>query len=443
MNEPVDLLVVHAGELLTCSGPETGVCGAALERLPSILDGAIAVREGRIAAVGSTAELLSRFAPDAIVDAGGKLVTPGLVDPHSHLVHGGTRQHELEARALGMKPPLAGGIRYTVQQTRAASDGELVERALADLDIALRYGTTTIEAKTGYGLDAENELRLLRLTVSLRHPVAVVPTFLGAHVVPAEYAERREAYVDLVLEMLPDAARLAPWCDVACDPVCFTYEECWRIAERAAALGMGLRIHADQTGDAGGARLAAAVGAAAADHLDYASDDGLLAMAEAGTVATLLPSVTLHLMEMTPSLDGERLGAAAKPFMPALARRVLRSGLVPALSADYNPGSSPTLSMQLVMQLAARLFRLRYAEIWHMATINAARALRLSHDRGSIEPGKRADILIWTVPDHGTVIDRFGTNLVDTVLIGGEAMIAGGVPVRDRRGETRAPRNHS
>ncbi len=434
MPEPIDLLILDAAELVTCHGPDAGVSGEALARLEIIRGGGVAVRDGRIAAIGASSDLAARFAARETIDAAGRLVTPGFVDPHSHLLFGGSRQHELEARACGRA--LAGldsGIRYTVRRTRAASDRELVDRAMADLDVMVVHGTTTLEAKTGYGLDREHELRLLRLTAELTHPVTVVPTVLGAHVLPPEYLERRDAYVDLVIDMLPDAARLAAWCDVSCDPICFTYDECRRMAERARSLGMGIRVHADQTGDADGARLAAEVGAAAADHLDYASDDGLAAMAAAGTVATLLPGVTLHLMEMTPTLEDDRLVDAAKPFMPMLVRRVLRHGVVAALSTDYNPGSSPTPSMQMVMQLGARLFRLGYAEIWHMATLNAARSLRLSADRGSIAPGKRADLVVWTVADHGSVIDRFGVNLVDTVLIAGQVVVSGGAMIGERR----------
>jgi imidazolonepropionase len=232
-----------------------------------------------------------------------------------------------------------------------------------------------------------------------------VPTYLPLHVLPDAYAERRRAYIDMMLETLPQAAKLAPYCDVTCDPIGFTYDECLEVGEAARALRMKMRVHADQMGDARGALLAARLQASAADHLDHASDEGLRAMAAAGTVATLLPGVTLHMLEIL-----------AKPFMPQLARRAVEAGCVVALSTDYNPGSCPTQSMQMVMQLAARLFRLGYAEIWNMCTLNAARALDLAHDRGSLEPGKRADVVLWNVPSHGMVINRFGVNLVHKVF---------------------------
>jgi imidazolonepropionase len=431
---PVDTLIVNASELLTCKGPSTGVVGDALERLEVIPDGALALEAGRIVAVGTTAELNALYDARTSIDATGRLVSPGLVDPHSHLVFGGTRHEEYESKLTGRGPPptLARGINYTVQRTRAASDATLRAQALADLDVMAAHGTTTLEAKTGYGLDRETELRLLRITADIEHAIEVVPTYLGAHVLPADYTDRRDAYVQLVLDTLPEAAKLAEYCDVSCDPVCFTFDECLRMADVARALGMGIRVHADQTGDASGALLAARTGARAADHLDYTTDEGFAAMAVAGTVSTLLPAVTLHMCEMIPQLRGLSLLPAEKPFMPLVARRAVAAGGVVALSTDYNPGSCFTPSMQMVMQLGARLFRLSYAAVWHMCTINAARALDRAHDRGSLQTGKRADVVIWSVPSHGLVINRFGVNLADTVIIGGETVVAAGRPVGAR-----------
>ena len=423
-----DLLVLHAAELLTCAGAPVGIRGADLGYVTTIADGALAIGDRRILAVGTSAQIARSYSAPRTIDARGRLVSPGFVDPHSHLLHGGTRHHDYEAKLTQRADcaGLEGGIRYTVRRTRETSDEQLLERAGADLDVMLAHGTTTLEAKTGYGLSCEQELRLLRLTAGLEHAVDVVPTFLALHVLPEDYAQRRADWIADVITALPQAARLASWCDVSCDPLCFTYEECLRVGEAARALGMKIRMHADQNGDARGALLAARLHAAAADHLDYASADGLRAMAHSGTVATLLPGVTLHLTEMTPGLRAGVLAAAQKPFMPLLARRAIDAGAVVALSTDYNPGSSPTRSMQMVMQLAARLFRLGYAEVWNMCTLNAARALDLAHDRGSLEPGKRADVLVWSVPEHGMVVDRFGTNLVDTVIAAGRIVVEGG-----------------
>ena len=401
-----DSLILNAAELLTCRGPAEGICGSALHNADVIKDGAIAINGGRIAAVGTTEEIRDRFEARTVIDASGRLVTPAFVDPHSHLLYGGTRHEEYEVKLTGRgQVKLDGGIRYTVSRTRQTSDAALLEQAARDLDVMLAHGTTTLEAKTGYGLESEEELRLLRLTASLKHAVDVVPTFLPLHVLPDAYKQKRSAFIEMMRKALPEAKKLARYCDVTCDPIGFTYDECLEVGEAARGLGMKIRVHADQMGDARGALLSARLQATAADHLDYASDEGLHAMAKAGTVATLLPGVTLHMLEVH-----------EKPFMAQLARRAVEARCVVALSTDYNPGSCPTQSMQMVMQLAARLFRLGYAEIWNMCTLNAARALDLGHDRGSLEPGKRADVVLWNVPSHGMVINRFGVNLVHKVF---------------------------
>lgn len=423
-----DLLVLGAAELLTCRGPADGIRGDALRCVEAIADGALAIAGGRIAAVGTTPEILRSWNGGRRIDANGKLVTPGLVDPHSHLVYGGTRHEEYESKVTQRAPArrLDSGIRVTVRKTRETGDEKLRAQALADLDDMLEYGTTTLEAKTGYGLERAEEMRLLRITAGLKHPVDVVPTFLALHVLPEEYADRREAYLEMALASLDEAAPLARYCDVSCDPIGFTFDECLRVGEAARSRGLGVRVHADQFGDARGALLAARLRAAGADHLDYANDEGLRAMAEAGTVATFLPGVTLHMCEMTPRFAAGGLEAAEKPFMPLAVRRAIDAGATVALSTDYNPGSCPTPSMQMVMALAARLFRLGYAEIWNMCTLNAARALDLAHDRGSLERGKRADVVIWDVPAHGLVINRFGINLVDTVVANGRVVVEQG-----------------
>jgi len=423
-----DLIIEHIGELATCAGPADGVRDADLRRLETIQDGAIAVRDGLIAAVGRTDRVAGAYDAAERIEARGQLVSPGLVDSHSHLVHAGSRHDEWEYKVTGGEaaPGLQGGIHRSVGWTREADDATLAAHAHADLDEMAAHGTTTLEAKTGYGLDRENELRLLRITAGLQHPIEVIPTFLGAHVPPKEYLDKTDVYVDQVIEMLPDAAKLAAYCDVCCDPIGFTRPQCRRIGERAHDLGMAIRVHSDQTGDYEGALLAAELAAASADHADYTTDEGFAAMAKAGTAAVLVPGVTYHMLEMTPALEDGVLGPAEKPFLPRMARRAIESGCIVALSTDYNPGSCPTLSLQTVMQAAARLYRLNYAEIWHMVTLNAAVSLGRGHDRGSLEPGKRADIVLWRVPEHGMVIHRFGTNLVDRVLIGGRTVVANG-----------------
>ncbi len=426
--QTADLVIENIGELVTCAGPADGICGDAIRTLETFTGGALAVTGGVIAAVGTGEEISNGFDARERVDAGGNLVTPGLVDPHSHLVYAGSRHDEWEFKVTGREggADLQGGIHRSVGWTRAAADDDMRAQALADLDEMAAHGTTTLEAKTGYGLERETELRLLRLTASLEHPIEIIPTFLGAHVPPREFLDDTDAYVDLVIDMLPAAAELAEYCDVCCDPIGFSRDQCRRIGEQAKALGLGIRVHSDQTGDAEGGFLSAELGAASADHADYTTEAGFQAMAAAGTAAILFPGVTYHMMEMVPAFTEGGLAPAEKPFMPEVARRALDAGCVVALSTDYNPGSCPTLSMQATMQTAARLFRLGYAEIWHMSTLNAAASLGRGHDRGSLEPGKRADIVIWRVPEHGMVIHRFGTNLVDTVFIGGEKVVAEG-----------------
>jgi imidazolonepropionase len=424
VRQAADFILVHAQELVTCRGPATGKAGQeALNRLETIADAAVAVAGGKIVAVGRTEDVLAQWRSTECIDARGKLISPGLVDPHSHLLFSGHRHAEYESRITD-KPAagIEGGIRYSVSRTRGASDAELVRQALSDLDVMLAHGTTTLEAKTGYGLSAESELRLLRLTAGLEHPIEIATTFLALHVPPSPEEKTRGDFIAEMLAALPEAATHAEYCDVTADPIGFTADECLLVGERARELGMGIRVHADQTGDGGGALVAQRLRAAGADHLDYTSDEGFRMMAQAGTVATLLPSVTYHMCEMTPKIRNGCLCAADKPFMPLLARRAVDAGGVIALSTDYNPGTSPTPSMQAVMQLAARLYRLSYAEIWHMCTLNAAASLGRGHDRGSIEVGKRADLLLWNVGTHGMAINRFGYNMVDRVWIEGRPM---------------------
>lgn len=419
--------MIHASELLTArSGPD----GARGSRPPLelIRDGALAIHGGRIVAVDRTAALLQRFAGTPVVDAGGRLVTPGLIDVHTHLVHAGARHDEWQSTLRGEAPndPLATGIRSTVDRTTAASDEALLAAAHRDLDVMLEHGTTTVEAKTGYGLFPSEELRLLRLTAALRHPIDIVPTFLAAHVLPSEYRDRRNEYVRSVIGSLAAARRYAEYCDLACDPSCFTEAECREMAAAATALGYRLRIHGDQTGPARGAQLAVELGAASVDHLDCVDAAGIAALAGGRTVAVLVPGVTHHLLELVPRMGPRGLTSPAKPWLPETVRRLVDAGACVALATDYNPGSSPMPSMQVAMQLGARLFGLDYAEAWLMSTINAARALDRDTDRGSLEPGKRADVLIWDVPEHGMAIHRFGVNLVRTVLKDGIVVVDDG-----------------
>src|SRR6266568_5808821 len=292
--ERCDTLIAHAGELLIGQG-DTARRGRALSQLNVLHDGAIAVTNGTITAIGTSGDLLARFTPDRYIDAAGNLVSPGFVDPHTHLIHAGTRHLEWERMVTGRGyAGLDHGIMSTVRRTRAETPAALRVRALADLDEMLAHGTTTVEVKSGYGLDRHTELRLLDIAHDLEHPIDVIATYLGAHVLPAEYADDREAYLRLVADSLDEASTRAEFCDVCCDPVGFTADECRRIIGAARQLGMEIKIHGDQTGNAGGAALAAEVGAISVDHIDAVDEAGIKALAASETVGVILPGVTHH-----------------------------------------------------------------------------------------------------------------------------------------------------
>lgn len=413
-----DLIVRNVAEMIAGPVPSAGVRGEALSQLPLIEDGAVAIRDGRIVGCGLSDEIDHKWQAGESIDGAGCLLSPGFVDAHTHLIYAGSRENEWERRvceepALGLE----GGINRTVLDTRTADSKMLRAQALDDLASSLAHGTTTMECKSGYGLNRDTELRILRLVDDLdgRQPIDLVPTFLGAHVLPLEYADDREAYVQSVVEVLEEAAPLARSCDLCCDPAGFTESECRRIAERAVELGMPLRFHADQTGRSGGTALAAELEALSVDHLECATDADIAALAASSTIGVLLPGVTHHLLHPTPSaVDGSIEEVAS--MTPAKVRRMVRTGCCLALATDYNPGTCPALSMPTIMQLAARIYRLDYAQIWQMATINGAAALGLGEDRGSIEVGKLADLVLWRVPRHGMVINRFGQNFVQTVI---------------------------
>jgi imidazolonepropionase len=342
------------------------------------------------------------------------------VDPHTHLVHGGTRHEQWGKSVQGLSTDsLREGIGETVRRTQEASSETLRRDLLCRLDAVLAHGTTTVETKSGYGVSAPAERRLLEVVDSVRHPVEVVSTYLGAHFLPAEFAERREAYVDQVIAQLPAVRRYAEYCDICCDPVGFTPEECRRIAVAAQAQQFKVRVHGDQNGHAGGAEFALEVGASSVDHLEYVSDRAIGMFGDSATAAVLLPGVTYHLMDLVPT-PGDPVWAEAKhPHLAMRFRRLVDAGALVALATDYNPGTSPTLSMQMVMQLAARFYRLTYGEIWHMSTINAAASLDRDDRIGSLEVGKQADLVVWAVPSHELVVNQFGVNLVHSVVKAG------------------------
>jgi len=421
MNGPVacDLLIHSSSELVTVAGgTQRPKRGPELADIGVIENGAVAVAGGRIVAVGGTDEVRRRAAvgrDTVVIDASGKTVLPGFVDPHTHVVHAGSREFELGMRLAGRSYmdilAAGGGILHTVKATRAASLDELAAQTRRRLDVMLAHGTTTVESKTGYGLNTETELKQLAVNrrLTAEHPIRIVSTFMGAHAVPPEYRDDPDAFVQLVIdEMIPAAAGAgAEFCDVFCERGVFTVEQSRRILEAGLAAGMRPKIHADEIVPFGGAELAAEVGAVSADHLVHASSEGIRRMAEAGVVAVLLPATTLFLM-------GEK-------FAPA--REMIEAGVPVALATDCNPGSSPTESMQYVIALACTALGMTPAEAVAAATINAAHAVGRAHETGSLEVGKLADIIVLDAPNHQFIPYKPGINLVERVIIGGEIVL--------------------
>lgn len=355
------------------------------------------------------------------LDAKGQLVTPGLVDAHTHLVFGGWRAHELMQKLRGV-PYLeilaaGGGILSTVRATRSASRQELKDKARLALEEMLSFGTTTCECKSGYGLDMETELEQLRAVKELdqEQPVELVSTFLGAHALPEEYKQDRKGYVTLLKEqVIPGVAEenLAQFCDVFCETGVFTAQEAEEILRCGQAHGLGAKIHADEIHAIGGSQVAGKLRAVSAEHLIAAEEKEIAALAEGGTVAVLLPATSFYL---------------DKPF--ARARDMVNAGVPVAVATDFNPGSCPSLNLQLAMNLACYKYRLRPEEVLTAVTLNAAAAIGKSNTLGTLEPGKQADILIWNAPDLDYVFYRFGSNLVNTVIKKGKTVFRQGESV--------------
>jgi imidazolonepropionase len=411
------LVVRNASQLVCVTRKGERVLRGRDMRTPVIVsDGAVILTDGRIDWVGPTAELPPVPADAQVLDAAGKTVLPGLVDSHTHLLFSGSREDEFEQRLEGLSyqeiAARGGGINATVRRVRAASREELKQHARRRLDRLLRFGVTTVEVKSGYGLRLADELKSLEVIAELNRegPLELVPTFLGAHAVPPEFRSDREGYLRLLLdEMLPEVARcgLAEFCDVFCETGVFSLEESERILTRARDLGFRLKLHADELTPLGGAQLAARLGAASADHLLCITDAGIDALARCGTVATLLPGTAFFL---------------GLPYAPA--RRLLEHGLAVALASDCNPGTCPTENLPLVGTMACTQMGMLPAEAITALTLNAAAALGRSDRIGSLEPGKQADLIICDVPDYRHLFYHFGVSHVWRVIKRGVVVFA-------------------
>lgn len=408
------LAVINCAQLVTLAGPARPRAGAELRELTIISDGAMLVRDGRIENVGLRNQIEPLINDEyEIVDAGGRIVMPGFVDAHTHPVFAGTRVEEFEERSAGVSyqeiAARGGGIQSTVRATRAATLEDLVKAGKRYAEWFLRGGTTTVEAKSGYGLSLEDELKILRAIKLLNEETALdyVPTFLGAHSVPPEFSSRRDEYVRLLIEeMIPIVARdrLAEYCDVFCEEKVFTTDESWKILSAARCHGLGLRLHADQLSLSGGAKLAAELHTATADHLEHTDAEGIAALQKAGVQPVLLPASVYA------------LGSSRYPA----AREMIEAGLALVLATDFNPGSSPTTSMPTVLSLASTHLKMTPAEAITATTINAAYSLGRGEDVGSLEKEKAADFVIHDCDDYRELAYFFGIERAWKVYAGGQ-----------------------
>lgn len=417
------VFISNATEVITMAGHTNKPAKKeAMSDINVIENGGVWIEEGKIVAVDTDENIRAKY-KDHIntaeqIDATGKIVTPGLIDPHTHLVHAGTRENEYAMRLKGKTymeiMNAGGGIHATTRATQQATHDELYEQSTKRLNQFLQHGVTTVEAKSGYGLTLEDELKQLEVAEQLNkeHPVDLVSTFMGAHAVPLDEKNNPDKFVDRVIEeMLPEVARrkLATFNDVFCERGVFTPEQSKRILEAGKAYGLTPKIHADEIEPYAGAELAAEVGAISAEHLLKASDEGIRSMAEAGVIGVLLPGTAFFLMAEY-----------------AQARRMIDAGVAVALSTDANPGSSPTISLPFIMNLGCLNMGMTPEEVLTATTINAAHAIGCANEAGSLEAGKKADITIWDVPNYLFLSYQYGMNHVDTVIKAGKQLVVGG-----------------
>jgi imidazolonepropionase len=408
----IDTLIL-ASQVVVPSSKGRALRGSEMNELNIIEDGAVGIKNGKIVFIG-TREEASHIKAKETIDGSGKLLSPGLVDPHTHLVFGGSREHELQLKQQGV-PYLdilaqGGGILSTVRATRETSEEALFEKALFHLNRCLTYGVTTMEAKSGYGLDRETELKQLRVVKRLNevHPIDLVPTFLGAHAIPEPYKGRPEAFLEEMFSLLAEISKegLAEFVDIFCETGVFTVEQSKAFLKKAKKAGFGVKIHADEIDPLGGTEMACEIGAASADHLVGASEEGVRMLGESQTIAVLLPGTTFYL--------------GKDQFAPA--REMIASGAAVALSTDFNPGSSPTENLQFIMNLAALKLKMTPEEIWNAVTVNAAYAIGRGESAGSLQEGRNADLVLWDVPNYKYVPYHYGVNHVNQVWKNGKAV---------------------
>lgn len=412
-----DVLLTHFNQIVCPNDPGHPLTGQEMKEATIIEDGYLALKDGLIMALGSGQPDASLIGPETVVRSyEGKIATPGIIDCHTHLVYGGSREHEFAQKLVGV-PYLdilaqGGGILSTVRATRAASFDNLYQKSKRLLDYMLLHGVTTVEAKSGYGLDWETEKRQLDVVAALEkdHPIDLVSTFMAAHAIPEEYKGNAKTYLDEIVEqMLPEVKKenLAEFCDIFCEKNVFTAEESRYLLSKAKELGFQLRIHADEIASIGGVDVAAELGAISAEHLMMATDEGIAKMSQAGVIGNLLPATTFSLMEDT--------------YAPA--RKMIDAGMAITLSTDSNPGSCPTANMQFVMQLGCFMLRLTPIEVLNAVTINAAYSVNRQERVGSLTVGKEADIAIFDAPNIDYPLYFFATNLIHQVYKKGQLVV--------------------
>ena len=411
------LAVLHASQLVTLAGPNRFRVGAKMSTLAIIQDGGMLIRDGKIDLVGASTEIENKAGDSEVIDARGKVVLPGFVDAHTHLVFAGNRLDDFERRARGETyeqiAKAGGGIWSTVEKTRAASDADLLSQAKKHAEWFLRCGTTTVEAKSGYGLTLEDELKILRVMRRLKEETSleIVPTLLGAHAVPRHM--NADEYIDLVIDgMLPRVAgeKLAEFCDVFCEPGYFDIEQSRRILTAARKLGLNLRIHADQLTNSGGAQLAAELKTTTADHLEKTEEQGIAAMKSAGVQPVLLPGSVYT------------LGLSDYPRT----REMIEADLGVIIATDFNPGSSPTPSMPMILSLACTQMKMSPAEAITAATINPAHSLNRGDTMGSLEAGKLANFSIFDCENYRELAYWFGIPQTHSVYVCGKCVSRAG-----------------